>query len=60
MDSTNERLETTDKLVLRIENWLKKLAENNESSMNQTHLLDESLIELTHEVGTILFWTFFW
>ena len=58
MDSTNERLETTDKLVLRIENWLKKLAENNESSMNQTHLLDQSLIELTHEVS-ILFWTFF-
>ena len=52
MDSTNERLQTTDKLVLRIENWLKKLAENNESSMNQTHLLDQSLIELTHEVGT--------
>ena len=53
MDSTNERLETTDKLVLRIENWLKKLAENNESSMNQTHLLDQSLIELTHEVGIL-------
>ena len=53
MDSTNEKLETTDKLVLRIENWLKKLAENNESSMNQTHLLDESLIELTHEVGIL-------
>ena len=52
MDSTNERIETTDKLVLRIENWLKQVAENNNQSVNQTHILDQSLIELSNEVGT--------
>ena len=50
MESTNGRIEATDKFVLQIENWLRQVAENNNQSMNQTLLLDQSLIELSNEV----------
>lgn len=53
MESTNGRIEATDKFVLQIENWLRQVAENNNQSMNQTLLLDQSLIELSNEVDRL-------